>query len=113
MDDFKSIWNQLQANLTPGRKIKIWNPYNGYLAEDLTIKKTEPQFISIDPPRVWDTQVIPRDDFEQVWRVWGEYTDLHLDQRQMRSLSEHHKYITSILRWLETEAMPATGEDIL
>jgi hypothetical protein len=104
MDDFESIWNALQTHLNPGEKIKIWNPYNGYMGEHLTIMTTDPQFIAIDPPRVWDTRVIPKDDFELVWGVWGDYNGLEIERRTIRDLSDHHKYIISILHWYEIEA---------
>lgn len=103
MDEFHTIWNNLQTSLKPGAQIEHWNPYNGYLGEDLTINKIDPQFISVDPPRVWDSQIIHKDDFKQVWAVWGDYLSLRLERRKIHALTDHSKYIISILHWYETE----------
>ena len=103
MDQFDLIWDELVSALRPGTEIKHWNPYNGYLGEGLTIISCDPESISIDPPRVWDTQVIPKIDFEQVWDVWGDYLSLRLERRKIHALTGHSKFIISILHWYETE----------
>ena len=97
MDDFESVWNEMITALKPGTEIRHWNPYNGYLGECLTIVTSSPESIAVDPPRVWDYQLISKNDFEKVWNVWGEYKDLHLERRTIRDLTDHHKYIISIL----------------
>lgn len=102
MDQFDVIWNELITSLKPGTEIKHWNPYNGYLGEDLTIKTSNVESISIDPPRVWDSQVIPKYDFKLVWDNWGDYLALRLERRQIHALTDHSKYIISILHWFET-----------
>jgi hypothetical protein len=106
MKEFDLLWENLQANLKPGTKIKIWNPYNGYLPEELTILNYGSESISIDPPRVWDSQVISKGDFNRLWEVWGDYLALRLERSQIRSLSTHHKYIISILYWYDSEISP-------
>jgi hypothetical protein len=103
MKEFDVIWNELIASLNPGTEIKHWNPYNGYLGDALTIVTFDPETISIDPPRVWETQVIPRHDFERVWDIWIDYLALRLERRKIHALTHHSKYIISILHWYETE----------
>ena len=103
MDQFDGIWNELIASLKPGTEIKHWNPYNGYLGEGLAIISCDPGSISIDPPRVWDSQIIPKSDFKQVWDVWGDYLALRLERREINTLTGHSKYIISILHWYETD----------
>ena len=102
MDQFDVIWNELIASLQPGTEIKHWNPYNGYLGEGLKIITSDLESISIDPPRVWDSQVIPKDDFKLVWLNWGDYLALRRERRQIHALTDHSKYIISILHWFET-----------
>lgn len=103
MEQFDVIWNELIASLKPGIKIQHWNPYNGYLGEGLTINAIDLDSVSIDPPRVWDTQVIPREDFKRVWEMWAEYLALRLERRKIHTLTDHSKYIISIFHWYETE----------
>ena len=103
MDEFHTIWNDLQTSLKPGTEIKHWNPYNGYLGDNLTINYVGPNYISVDPPRVWDTQVIPKEGFEQVWNVWQDYRALRLKHNELRDLTNLSKYIISIFHWYETE----------
>ncbi|MCJ7534645.1 MAG: hypothetical protein MUO57_03835 [Anaerolineales bacterium] len=102
MDEFDVVWKNLQTSLKPGSEIKNWNPYNGYLGETLTIIRIDLDKISVDPPRVWKTQIIPKYDFEQVWEVWGDYTALRLERSIIRDLTNHSKYIISIFHWHDT-----------
>ena len=103
MDEFNNVWKNLQTSLNPGTEIKNWNTYNGYLGDNLTINTVDPNYISVDPPRVWDTQVIPREGFERVWKVWQEYKALRLERNDLRDITDHYKFIISIFRWYETE----------
>ncbi len=105
MDQFDLIWNELIASLKPGTEIKHWNPYNGYLGESLAIISFDPESISIDPPRVWDSQVVPKIDFKQVWDIWGDYLALRLERQKIHALTSHSKYIISILHWYEKECL--------
>jgi hypothetical protein len=102
MDEFNDVWTTLQINLKPGIEIKNWNAYNGYLGDNLTINVVEDDCISIHPPRVWGTQVIPREHFEQIWVLWRDYKDLRLKRSEISGLNQYHKYIISIFRWYET-----------
>lgn len=104
MDEFDALWNDLQTCLQPGDEIKTWNTYNGYLGDILTIKEVDPNYISVDPPRVWETQVIPKAGFEKIWYAWGDYTTLRLKRGEIRELTDSAQYIISILRWYENEA---------
>jgi hypothetical protein len=103
MDQFDVIWEALVSALEPGVEIKHWNPYNGYLGEKCTVIASEPEFISINPPRVWESQQIPRHDFKLVWASWPDYLALRLERQKIHNLTEHSKYIISILHWYETE----------
>jgi hypothetical protein len=102
MVEFDAVWDSLQISLAPGVEIKNWNAYNGYLGDKSTINSVERDSISIDPPRVWGTQVIPRGNFAQVWALWPDYKALRLKHSEIRALNEHAKYIISILRWYES-----------
>ena len=103
MDEFNIVWTNLQTSLKPGTEIKNWNTYNGYLGDNLTINTVDPNYISIDPPRVWDIQIIPKENFEQVWKVWQEYRALRLERNDLRDITDQSKFIISIFRWYETE----------
>jgi hypothetical protein len=100
MDEFITVWINLQTCLKPGTEIENWNTYNGYLGEDLTINKVDPNYISVDPPRVLDIQVVPKEGFEQVWQ---DYRALRLKRSELRDMTNYSKYIISIFRWYETE----------
>ena len=102
MEQFDIIWYELTTSLKPGNEIKHWNPYNGYLGEGLTIISCSTDSISINPPRVWDSQIIPKKDFKRVWDVWPDYLALRLDRREIHGLTDHSKYIISIFHWYET-----------
>lgn len=105
MDKFDTIWNNIQTTLKPGTEIKNWNTYHGYLGDSLTIKEVDPNYISLDPPRVWDTQVLPKEGFKKIWHVWADYRALRLKRGEIGELTDSSKYIISILRWYETEVI--------
>ena len=104
MDEFDVVWKNLQISLKPGSEIKNWNPYNGYLGDTLNINTIYLDKISVDPPRVWKTQIIPKEDFVQVWEVWSDYKALRLERSIIRDLTNHSKYIISIFHWHDTES---------
>jgi hypothetical protein len=62
-------------------------------------------YISLDPPRVWDTQVLPKEGFKKIWHVWADYRALRLKRGEIGELTDSSKYIISILRWYETEVI--------
>jgi hypothetical protein len=103
MDHFDDIWDELIASLEPGIEINQWNPYNGYIGERLTIITSDPDSISIEPPRVWGSQVISKCDFKNVWEVWEDYTALRVERQKIHGLTNHAKYVISILHWYEQE----------
>jgi len=102
MQEFNDVWTSLQIALQPGMEIKNWNAYNGYLGDNLRVNTVAQEFISIDPPRVWDTQIIPRESFAQVWLLWPDYKALQVKRSEIRVLNQYAKYIISIFRWYET-----------
>ena len=104
MDEFDDVWKNLQTSLKPGSEIKNWNPYNGYLGDTLTINRIDLDKISVDPPRVWKTQTIPKEDFVKVWDVWVDYKALRLERSIIRAITDHSKYIISIFHWHDTES---------
>lgn len=106
MAKFDTVWKELLTYLKPGAEIRIWNIYNGYLGENLTVTEVDPDYISIDPPRVWDRQDIPKVDFERVWFIWQDYRALRLERGEFRDLTKYFKYIVSVLRWYESESQP-------
>ena len=105
MNDFNTVWNSILSCLEPGTTVRHWNTYHGYFGDNLTIKEVHPDYISVDPPRVWDTQVIPKEGFEKIWHVWAEYNALRLKRGEIGELTSSAKYIISILRWYETEGL--------
>ena len=105
MDAFDLVWQKLQIALKPGIEIKNWNAYNGNLGDNLTINTVDPNFISIDPPRVWGTQAISREDFEQIWLIWSDYLALRMKRARMQEFSNQSKYIISIFHWYEKEGV--------
>lgn len=102
MVEFDAVWDSLQISLAPGVEIENWNAYNGYLGDKSTINSVERDSISIDPPRVWKTQVIHKENFEQVWAVWPDYKTLRMKRSEIQGLNNYYKYIISIFHWYET-----------
>ena len=45
-----------------------------------------------------------KEDFEKLWKVWGDYNALRLKRSEIQEITGSSKYIISILRWYETEA---------
>ena len=100
MDEFITVWNNLQTCLKPGTEIENWNTYHGYLGEDLTINKVDPNYISIDPPRVLDTQVVPKEGFEKIWNVWGGLQSTSFEAQRItgndKFFQVHHQHISLV-----------------
>jgi hypothetical protein len=101
MKTFEDVWLQVQAGLTVGTKIKNWTAFRGYLGDTMTISSIRENYIEIDAPNASSIQVVPKDDFEKVWRVWTDYKSQKVRRYELRNMTRFSKYLISILHWYE------------
>jgi hypothetical protein len=101
MNTFDHVWNYLQKNLTVGTTIKNWTAFRGYLGDTMTVVGIRKNYIDIDTSNAGSLQVVPKGDFEQVWKVWLDYKNKKVRRYELRDMTRFSKYIISILHWYE------------
>jgi hypothetical protein len=101
MITFDILWSHLQTNLKVGTTIKNWTDIHGYLGDTMKITAIQSDSIVIDSPSTKNLQVVPKDDFEKVWRIWADYKSQKVSREQLRDVTRFSKYIISILHWYE------------
>ncbi len=105
MFPFEEVWQYLQKNLSPGTRVANWTALKGYLGDKMTIVEVGEKSISIEAPRARSLVVVPRGDFERVWEVWRAYRAHRLRRSELTEITFYSKYVISILRWYEAEAL--------
>jgi hypothetical protein len=100
---FDEIWNYLQSNLKPGAQIRNWTAFGGYLGDEMTVTRVSDEHVKVDAPSARNVQVVPKEDFKEVWEVWSGYKTLKVKRYELRDMTRYSKYIISILHWFETE----------
>lgn len=103
MTTFYSVWSCLQGNLKPGQAIKNWTAFRGYLGDTMKIAGVRSGYIEVDPPKAENIQVIPKEDFKKVWKVWSAYKNGRLPRSTIRQKIRFTTCIVSILHWYEQE----------
>jgi hypothetical protein len=101
MITFDTLWSHLQTNLKIGTNIKNWTDSHGYLGDTMRVSAIRGDSIVIDSPSTKNLQVVPKDDFEKVWRIWEDYKSQKVSREQLRDVTRFSKYIISILHWYE------------
>ena len=94
MTAFRSVWSTL-SSLRAGRKISAPG------GEATTIVSVEAEAITIAPPRAKGFVRIPKEDFEAVWKHWGDFKAGKITRSELRELTTLSSYIITILQWLE------------
>jgi len=61
----------------------------------------ELQSISVDAPNAMAMQVVPRKDFETIWKIWIDYKSQKVKRYELGDMTRFSKYIISIFHWLE------------
>jgi len=97
MTAFRSVWSTL-TGLRSGRKISAPGAARG---EATTIVSVEDDAITIAPPRAKGFVRIPKDDFEAVWRKWGDFKAGKITRSELRQLTTKSSYIITFFQWFE------------
>jgi hypothetical protein len=100
---FEEVWDYLQSNLDPEAQIGNWTVFNGYLGNEMTIAGVRDDYIDVDTPTAKNTQLVPKEDFNKVWKVWSDYKDQKIKRYEVRDMTRYSTYIISILHWFEEE----------
>jgi hypothetical protein len=101
MTTFDTVWSYLHTNLKVGTDIKNWTAFHGYLGDNMKVIAIRDNYIEIDAPKAKSVQIVPKDDFEKVWRVWSDYKTQKVRRYELRDVTRFSKYIISILHWYE------------
>lgn len=97
MTSFRTVWSAL-SSLRSGRKISAPGAARG---EATTIVSVEADIITIAPPRAKGFVSIPKDDFEAVWRRWGDFKAGKITRSELRKLTTKSSYIITFFQWFE------------
>ena len=103
MITFDTVWSHLQTNLKVGTNIKNWTDLRGYWGDTMRVNAIRSDSIVVDSPSTKNLQVIPKDDFEKVWKNWADYKSQNVSREQLRDVTRFSKYIISILHWYEID----------
>jgi len=98
---FINTWNYIQNNLKPGMLIDNWTKDRKYLGDQFTILKATPTEVQVDAPNAQYTQHAPRNDFERVYDIWGQYIACTYPRHKIRDFTRFSKFVISILKWVE------------
>ena len=101
MRTFDNVWVSLEKNLSAGIEIKKWTAFKGYLGDSITIAGIRENYIEIEPSDAGNIQIIPKGDFEKIWKVWVDYKIQKVRRYELRDITRFSTYIISILHWLE------------
>jgi hypothetical protein len=96
MTAFRSVWSTL-SSLRAGRKISAPG------GEATTIVSVEAEAITIAPPRAKGFVRIPKEDFEAVWKHWGDFKGGKISRGELRELTTRSSYIITIFQWFEEQ----------
>jgi hypothetical protein len=99
MTAFRSVWSTL-SSLRAGRKISAPGAERG---EATTIVSVEAEAITVAPPRAKGFVRIPKEDFEVVWKHWGDFKAGKISRGELRQLTTRSSYIIAIFQWFEGE----------
>ena len=97
MTAFRTVWSYL-SSLKPGRKVTEPGASRG---ESTTIVSVEADAITIAPPRAKGFVRIPKDDFEAIWKHWGDFKAGKITRSELRQLTTRSSYIITIFQWFE------------
>ena len=84
-------------------KIRNWTALKGYLGDTMAVVAVYSSAIEVDTPGAMNIQVVPKNDFEAVFRVWNSYKANKIQRQELTPMMRYSKYVISILHWLESE----------
>jgi len=67
----------------------------------MTIDRLNSNSISVDAPNAMAMQVVPRKDFETIWKIWIDYKSQKVKRYELGDMTRFSKYIISIFHWFE------------
>jgi hypothetical protein len=97
MTAFRTVWSAF-SSLRAGRKISAPGAARG---EASTIVSVEAEVITIAPPRAKGFVSITKDEFEAVWRKWGDFKAGKITRGELRQVTTKSSYIVTLLQWYE------------
>jgi hypothetical protein len=100
----ETVWVYLQFNLATDAEVANWTAYRGYLGDKMRVVRVQGGYIEVDPPKAVNTQIVPKDHFERVWKIWEDYKSQKVKRFELREKTWFSKYIISILHWYEINA---------
>ncbi len=101
--DFEKVWSALRLSLRPPQKIRNWTVLKGYLGDTMSVVAVHSSSIEVNTPGAVNIQVVPKQDFESVHRVWKAYKANRVQRQELTPMTRYSKYVISILHWLESE----------
>jgi hypothetical protein len=101
MTTFEPFWASLVRDLKPGTIVGNWTTLKGFLGDKMMIVNIGQDSIEVNAPGAMTNQIVPKSDFERVWRVWQAYKAQTVARHDLRDVTRFSKYIISILHWFE------------
>ena len=101
MKSFESVFAYLQSNLQADTEIDNWTAFRGYLGNKMRVVSIREGVIQVDSPKARNLQMIPKGDFERIWKVWEDYKRQKVKRFELRDMTRFSKYILSILHWYD------------
>ncbi len=102
--EFEKVWQKLQGNLRPRLVIPNWTVDKGYFHGSMIVVAVTDEVIEVESPGAKNLQNVRKQDFEEVWKIWPEYTNGKFRRGDMVELTRFSKYVISIFHWLEMQA---------
>jgi hypothetical protein len=101
MESSDEVWKYMMKNFTAGTEINNWTVDKGYLGDTMIIRRVTDGAIEVEAPGAKNMQIILREDFERVIKIWEDYSSKALNRHVVRDMTRYSKYIISILHYYE------------
>lgn len=99
--DFETVWREIQSTLKPNLVIPNWTIDNGYFGVAIKISSISSRVVYVTVPTAKNIQVVSKNDFEAVWKVWADYKTGRILRSEVRELTRKSRYVINILHWLD------------
>lgn len=99
---FEIIWAKLQKELRKGQVIRNWGNDRGFTGNTFEILEITENHAVCKPPKAVNIQIVPKDDFRDVWEIWPKYRSGDFPRHQIRDeITRFSSYIISIYKYLD------------
>lgn len=97
---FANAWAQIQ-NIPNGTIIPNWTAARGYHGNAITLTHVNPQHITFNAVAAENPQVVPQNDFANVYNIWNLYIQGQYDRNLIRDdITRYSRYIINTFQWL-------------